>query len=102
MLRRGPRRPDANLSLEGCSVKVYLLCLDPTRPVFYAERGAEGERPPSDRPGLAGRLERAAHRVKEALRHPKGRIARGTRDAWDALQRRMYPDEPLLAALRST
>jgi hypothetical protein len=39
--------------------------------------------------------------MKSSLNRPKSRIARNLKRAWDWMHRRMYPDEPLLAALRS-
>jgi hypothetical protein len=81
-------------------VKVFLLPLDRTQSCFYAEHeGDDGVTPL--RPGLRGRFERTKHRLISALRHPKGRLAVKMRQLWDGLQRRMHPDEPLLAGLRS-
>jgi len=82
-------------------VKVFLLPFDPERPVFYSEDLGEEAASPSFSPGLIGRIERTAYRVKSSLRHPKGGLVRKTKQVWDWLQRRMHPDEPLLASLRT-
>ena len=89
--------------MTGTSVKVFLITLDPARSFFYSEDPDEdddrGTSP--DRPGLAGWFERTSRRAKSSFKHPKGRLARKSKQVWDWLQRRMHPDEPLLAALRS-
>jgi hypothetical protein len=83
------------------SVKVFLLPFDPKRPVFYSEDEVDGAEEPEFSPGLVGRIERIVHRVKSSLKHPRGRLARKTKQVWDWLQLRMHPDEPLLASLRT-
>jgi hypothetical protein len=82
------------------SVKVFLLPFDGTQSFFYAD-GDNDAAPPSTRPGLRGWFERTMHHLKSSLKHPKGRLARKLRQAWDWMQQRMHPDEPLLAALRT-
>jgi hypothetical protein len=82
-------------------VKVFLLPIDPDRPVFYSEHEDEEATAPTFRPGLIGRVERTAFRVRSSLRHPKGGFVRKTKQIWGWLQRRMHPDEPMLASLRT-
>jgi hypothetical protein len=84
-------------------VKVFLLRLDSEHSVFYYEDDAD-QGGPSDRTdhgGLRGFLERAYQRVRWSLRHPSGALTKRLKRTWDWLQRRVHPDEPLLAALRS-
>jgi hypothetical protein len=80
-------------------VKVYLLPLAQRQSFFYFEddAGETGTVPPQ--PGLRGWAERTAHRLRSSVRHPKGRLGQKLRQGWDWLQRRLHPDEPLLAAL---
>jgi hypothetical protein len=82
-------------------VKVFLLPLDHTESFFYAEHDGDDEATTPSRTGLRGWFERTTHRLKSSLRHPKSRLARKMKQIWEGLQRRMHPDEPLLAALRS-
>jgi hypothetical protein len=84
-------------------VKVFLLSLDPGQPFFHSEDGRDEEATPSvsARPGMAGWFRRTTRRMKSAVKHPKSRLARKLKQFWDWLQSRMYPDESLLAALRS-
>jgi hypothetical protein len=84
-------------------VKVFLLPLDAQRSCFHYEDDADGGGP-SDRAehgGLRGFLERTYQRVHSSLRHPTGPLTRRIRHVKDWLERRMHPDERLLAALRS-
>ena len=89
-----------NLSL---SVKVFLLPLDSQRSFFYSEDRAEAGGPSHQarHGGLRGLLERTYRRVLWVFRHPQGRLTRWMKRTWDWLERRMHPDEPLLAALRT-
>jgi hypothetical protein len=84
-------------------VKVFLLRLGSERSVFYHEDDADqgGPSDRADQRGLRGLLERAYQRVRWSLRHPSGSLTKRLKRAWDWLQRRVHPDEPLLAALRS-
>jgi hypothetical protein len=79
-----------------------LLRLDPQRSFFYHEEaaGAGGPSDRAERGGLRGFLERTYQRMRLSLRHPSGALTKRMRRAWDWLERRMHPDEPLLAALR--
>jgi hypothetical protein len=80
-------------------VKVFLLPLDPRQSFFYFEDDNDGPGAIPSHAGLRGWAERTAHRVRSAIRHPKGRVAQKLRQGWDWLQRRIHPDEGLLAAL---
>jgi Mitochondrial K+-H+ exchange-related len=82
------------------AVKVFLLPLDHTQSFFYSEDHVDASASPATRTGLRGWFERTAERLKSALKHPKSRLGRSTRTAWDWLQQRMHPDEALLATLR--
>jgi hypothetical protein len=83
-------------------VKVFLLRLDSQRSFFYYEDDADAGGPPvlADRGGLRGFLERTYQRVHWSLRHPTGPLTTRIKRARDWLERRVHPDEPLLAALR--
>jgi hypothetical protein len=84
-------------------VKVFLLPLDSQRSFFYYEDDADASGP-SDRAahgGLRGFLERTYQRVHRSLRHPSGSLTKRIKRLKDWLERRVHPDEPLLAALRS-
>jgi len=85
-------------------VKVFLLPLQQQPSVFYSEDddedAAEGSSP-SSLPGLHGWVVRTTHRLKTSLKHPKSQASQRLKRAWDWLHKRMHPDEPLLAALRS-
>ncbi len=81
------------------SVKVFLLPLGPRQSFFYFQDDSDGPEALPAHDGLRGWAERRAHRVRLAIRHPKGRLAQKLRQGWDWLQRRIHPDEPLLAAL---
>jgi hypothetical protein len=82
-------------------VKVFLLPLDHTQSFFYAEDTEDEAATPSNRLGWCGWCERMIRRIRSTFKHPKGRLARKMKQGWDWLQRRMHPDEPLLAALRT-
>jgi hypothetical protein len=85
------------------AVKVFLLPLDTRWHVFYFEEDADSDSSaePVEHGGLRGYLERLYHRWRWSFRHPSGRVTKWMRRVWDWLQRRMHPDEPLLASLRS-
>jgi hypothetical protein len=80
-------------------VKVFLLPLDSRQSFFYSEDDSDGPGAIGSYRGLRGWAERTAHRVRLAIRHPKGLLAQKLRHGWDWLQRRIHPDEALLAAL---
>ena len=81
-------------------MKVYLLALDDVASVFYFEDDSADDTAAVHRRGMRGWVERTIGRIRSSLRHPKGWLGQKLRRAWDWLQRRMHPDEPLLAALR--
>jgi len=80
-------------------VKVFLLPLDQRQSFFYFEDDSDVPGAISAHAGLRGWAEQTAYRVRLAIRHPKGRLAQKLRQGWDRLQRRIHPDEALLAAL---
>jgi hypothetical protein len=81
-------------------VKVFLIALDHRQSFFYSEDDADDAPVSSNRSGWRGWLERSSQRVTAALRHPQGGLLLALKRCWDWLQRRMHPDERLLAALR--
>ena len=84
-------------------MKVFLLRLDSEQSVFYYEDDPDAAGPSDreDHGGLRGFVERVHQRVHRSLRHPRSPLTKRLKRAWDWLERRMHPDEPLLAALRS-
>jgi hypothetical protein len=80
-------------------LKVFLLPLDQRQSFFYFEDDSDLPGALSGHAGLRGWAERAAYRLRSALRHPKGRLTQKLRQGWEWLQRRIHPDEALLAAL---
>jgi hypothetical protein len=83
-------------------VKVFLIPRDHARSDFHYETDTDDQQAPElvYRPGLRGRIERAAQRLHASLRQPKGRVTRAMKQTNDWLRRFVYPDEPLLSALR--
>jgi hypothetical protein len=84
-------------------VKVFLLPLDHAESFFYGEDEQDNATPAAAalQGGLQGWLARTSAAIGLWLQHPKGKPAQKLKHAWDWLQTRMHPDEPLLAALRS-
>ena len=80
-------------------MKVFLLPLDRRQSFFYYEDDGDESGAIPAHAGVRGWVERTSHRARSAIRHPKGRLAQKLRQGWDWLQRRIHPDEGLLAAL---
>jgi Mitochondrial K+-H+ exchange-related len=83
-------------------VKVYLLNLDGGRCAFYSEgpevvAEAEGALP---RSGMRGWAERKYKSLQSVLNESEKGVGLRVRHAWEWLQKRIPPDEPLLRSLR--
>ncbi len=84
-------------------MKVFLQPTDFEVHVTYAEepRGTAREDHSPSRPGLRGWVVRKVNRFKTLWHDSRGGLSRRLGHVWDWLQRRMFPDEALLARLRS-
>lgn len=84
-------------------MKIYLLSLNDGRRVFYSERletVAESENVMARR-GLRGWAERKYKSLQVILNESEKGVGLRMRRAWEWLQKRVSPDEPLLRSLRS-
>jgi hypothetical protein len=84
-------------------VKIFLIPLDPAPSVFYSEHETREDATPfrPERRGLPGWFDRTVRRARSSITNSEGRLAVWLKRAWNGLKRRMHPDEPLLAALRT-
>jgi Mitochondrial K+-H+ exchange-related len=83
-------------------VKIYLLSMDGGRCVFYSEgpeavAEIEGAEP---RRGMRGWAERKYKSLQAVLNESEKGVGLRVRRAWEWLQKRIPPDEPLLRSLR--
>ena len=83
-------------------MKIYLLSMDGGRCVFYSEgpeavAEIEGAEP---RRGMRGWAERKYKSLQAVLNESEKGVGLRVRRAWEWLQKRIPPDEPLLRSLR--
>lgn len=85
-------------------MKVYLLPLEDEECLFYSEGTEatdESEVTAPERGGVRGWAERKYKSLQAVLNESESGIGLRMRRAWEWLQRRTAPDEPLLRSLRS-
>jgi hypothetical protein len=86
-----------------CLVKIYLLSLDSGRCVFYSEGPeaiVESETAVAARGGVRGWVERKYKSLQVILNESEKGVGLRMRRAWEWLQKRISPDEPVLRSLR--
>jgi hypothetical protein len=82
-----------------CLVKIYLLSVDGGRCIFYSEAVAESETT-ARRGGIRGWVERKYKNLQVILNESEKGVGLRMRRAWEWLQKRISPDEPVLRSLR--
>jgi hypothetical protein len=85
-------------------VKVYLLPLEDEECLFYSEGPEvtdEAEAAAPERGGVRGWAERKYKSLQAVLNESESGVGLRMRRAWEWLQQRTAPDEPLLRSLRS-